>query len=156
MIHKLDASQRDTLEQMQTAVPVHVVPIAEKFGLKVFKNRNFPDNLSGLIKKSDDESYEIHVNGNHPITRQRFTMAHELAHFLLHKNEIGDGVTDDFLYRSNLTSRIEREANDLAAKILMPKHLLLKEPYKSMTISEQADKFWVSAVSMDIRLGKLI
>lgn len=156
MIHHLDQAQRQTLKDMQTTVPVHVVPIAEKFGIKVFKNRDFPDDLSGLIKKVESGKYEIHVNGNHRITRQRFTMAHELAHFLLHKNEIGDGVTDDYLYRSNLSSRIEREANELAAQILMPKHLLLAEPYKSMTIAEQADKFWVSTVSMDIRLGKLI
>lgn len=156
MIHALDIDQKEILIGMQTAVPVHVVPIAEKFGLKVFKNRNFPDNLSGLIKKVKDGSHEIHVNGNHPITRQRFTMAHELAHYLLHEDEIGNGITDDFLYRSTLTSRIEREANEMAAQILMPEHLLKQEPYKNMTISEQADKFWVSSVSMDIRLGKIL
>ena len=156
MIEKLETTHREVLQGMQASVPVHVVPIAEKFGLTVFKNRNFPDNLSGLIKKDADGAYEIHVNGNHPITRQRFTMAHELAHFLLHKEEIGDGITDDYLYRSTLTSRIEREANELAAEILMPAHLLLDEPYKSMTIAEQADEFWVSRVAMDIRLGKLL
>lgn len=155
MIKTLDKDIISKIESLQKAVPVHVVPIAEKFGLKVFKNANFPDKLSGLIKKVDD-SYEIHVNGNHPITRQRFTIAHELAHFLLHKDIIGDGVTDDYLYRSNLNNSIEREANQLAADILMPEHLLKTSKYKKMTITEQADEFWVSRVSMDIRLGQIL
>lgn len=155
MIEKLDQNIKSIIKSGQVNVPVHIVPIAEKFGLKVFKNKTFPDTLSGLIKKVG-ESYEIHVNGNHPITRQRFTMAHELAHFLLHKEEIGDGVTDDALYRSSLTNRIEREANLLAAEILMPEHLLKTDKYGGMTISEQADEFWVSRISMDIRLGQIL
>ncbi len=155
MIKKLKDEFRDKMKSLQVNVPVHVVPIAESFGLKVFKNTNFPDKLSGLIKKVDD-SYQIHVNGNHPITRQRFTIAHELAHFLLHKDIIGDGITDDYLYRSNLNKSIEREANQLAAEILMPEHLLKTSKYKEMTISEQADEFWVSKVSMDIRLGQIL
>lgn len=139
----------------QKSIPVHVVPIARAFGVAVFKNDDFPDNLSGLIRRVDDDKYAIHVNANHPITRQRFTMAHELAHFILHKDKIGDGITDDYLYRSGLGNNLEREANQLAAKILMPEHLVFhKDTTKS--IKEQAGDFWVSETSMDIRLGTLL
>ncbi len=154
MIDQLNKQQKQTIAEMQVNVPVHVVPIAEKFGLKLFRSANFPDALSGLIKKVEG-TYHIHINGNHPITRQRFTMAHELAHYLLHKNEIGDGITDDYLYRSELTSKIEREANDLAAQILMPVHLLKKEAYKNISNVQRADEFWVSAVTMDIRFRNI-
>lgn len=156
MTDRLNREARKTLRSMQTSVPVHVVPMANKFGVEMFKNHTFADELSGLIKKNEAGDFEIHVNSNHPITRQRFTMAHELAHFLLHRDKIGDGVVDDYLYRSKFSSVIEREANELAAEILMPAHLLISDEFKHLSIPEQAARFWVSEVSMDIRLGRLL
>ena len=153
---KITEEQQEIIAKHQTATPVHIVPMARELGLKVFKNKEFPDNLSGLIMKDAEETYSIHANGNQGITRQRFTIAHELAHFLLHKNQIGDGIKDDFLYRSKLPSKIEREANRYAAALLMPEHLLKTEENKELTISEQAEKFWVSNITMDIRLGEIL
>ena len=152
----MKADYQEIIRRHQQNIPVHIVPMANELGVSVFKNREFPDNLSGLIMKEDDGAYSIHVNGNHAITRQRFTMAHELAHFLLHKDDIGNGIKDDFLYRSGLSSRKEREANKLAAKLLMPEDLLKNEENAELTISEQADKFWVSHTTMDIRLGEIL
>lgn len=152
----LTKDQLAKLRSLQTDVPVHVVPIAKSFGLEVYKNFEFPDTLSGLIKREDDDSFSCHINGNHPITRQRFTIAHELAHYLLHQEHIGNGLTDDYLYRSGLSNKMEREANRLAADILMPRHLLKTDKYKDLTIQQQADAFWVSRSTMDIRLGELL
>ena len=152
-------SRTEFLEQIacfQIKAPVHVVPIAESLNVPIYKNFDFPNNLSGLIKREDDDSYSIHVNGNHPSTRQRFTMAHELAHFVLHKDQIGDGITDDYLYRSGMSNAAEREANQLAADILMPRHLLTSEHREGMTVDQLADLFWVSRMSMDIRLGEIV
>jgi len=155
-MNKITKAQQKTIDSHQANTPVHIIPMAKDLGLKVFKNKEFPDNLSGLIMKENDGEYSIHANGNQGITRQRFTIAHELAHFLLHKDKIGDGIKDDFLYRSKLPSKIEREANKLAAALLMPEHLLKTEINKSLTVSEQAEKFWVSNITMDIRLGEIL
>ena len=152
----LTSEQQKVIRDHQIEAPVKVIPIAHAFGVRMYKNRSWVDGLSGLIRRDGEGEYSIHVNANHPITRQRFTMAHELAHFLLHKDKIGDGITDDYLYRSGLCSSIEREANLLAADILMPKHLLINEENAKLTISEQAEKFWVSTTTMDIRLGSLL
>ncbi|MCV5491602.1 ImmA/IrrE family metallo-endopeptidase, partial [Escherichia coli] len=54
--------------------------------------------------------------------RRRYTLAHEIAHFLLHRHLLRDGITDDVLYRSSQSSQIEAEANRLAADIIMPMH----------------------------------
>lgn len=149
------------IKGFQKKAPVHVVPIAQAFGIEVFKDENFPDDLSGLIRKEEDGKYRCYVNATHPTTRRRFTIAHELSHFLLHKKYIGDGITDDYLYRSGLTNEMEREANSLAAEILMPQHLL--EDYfddiEQFSITALADLFWVSPAAMEIRLrnkGKYI
>lgn len=50
---------------------------------------------------------------------KRFTIAHEIAHLLLHRPILREGVTDDVLYRSpHLGGTQETEANKMAADIL--------------------------------------
>jgi Zn-dependent peptidase ImmA (M78 family) len=85
--------------------------------------------------------------------RKRFTVAHEVGHFVLHRNQIGESLTDDELYRSGLSTRQEAQANRFAADILMPKDLILK------TINRLGDdpqvlasEFKVSEAAMRIRL----
>ena len=58
---------------------------------------------------------------------------------------------DDTLYRSQLSSRIEAQANNLAADLLMPWHLLVPVVEKK-GIPELASMFEVSEQAMEIRL----
>jgi Zn-dependent peptidase ImmA (M78 family) len=98
--------------------------------------------------------YAIYINGHHALTRRRFTMAHEIAHFVLHRTLIGDGVQDDALYRSKLSSAVEAEANRYAAEILMPWSLINQEVAKgNNTVEALAHALNVSKSSMSIRLG---
>lgn len=150
----MNSEYRDIIRNHQKSAPVHVVPLAQELGLSVYKIDSFPDDLSGMIKKESDNKYSIYVNGNHHIHRRRFTIAHEIAHFLLHKNHIGDGIVDNAMYRSGLSSALESQANAMAADILMPWHLLNQEDTKSgFAIPLLAIKFLVSEASMAIRLG---
>lgn len=137
----------------QSELPVSVTRIAREFGIRVFKSSGWPHKLSGLIRKNQGK-YEIFVNGQHRLARRRFTIAHELAHFILHRDEIGNGITDDALYRSGLSNTMEKEANQLAADILMPWKLLdpILDSGES-DIRKLADMFKVSPSTMSIRLG---
>jgi len=142
----------------QKAPPVDVLAIAKDLGVKVYETEKgiWPKSISGLIKRSDPEGdqFEIIVNGDHSFTRQRFTVAHEIAHFVLHEHEIGDGIKDDFLFRSGLNNRIEKEANNFAADILMPWDLVDERISKGeIDIRELAKAFNVSPSTMSIRLG---
>ncbi len=148
--------QNEVIRKYQKDTPVHVIPIAEALGIDVYKVNNWSDNLSGLIKrdKDNDDKYSIYVNSNHSEHRRRFTIAHEIAHLLLHRSLIGDGIIDDGLYRSGFSNRIEAQANSKAADILMPWHLL--EPIINSGITDiklLADIFNVSPSAMSIRLG---
>ncbi|MCY4186154.1 MAG: ImmA/IrrE family metallo-endopeptidase [Rhodobacteraceae bacterium] len=150
--------QLEIINENQASPPVQTVPIAKGLGLKVFKSTTdaWPDALSGMIKRSSDDlsQYSIYVNGNHHVHRRRFTIAHEISHFILHKNLIGDGITDDVLYRSGLSSRVEAQANSLAADILMPWRLIREQLSGGIdNIEELAMKFRVSKSAMAIRLG---
>ena len=58
--------------------------------------------------------------------RKRFTIAHEIAHFILHSDQLVRGDIEETLYRGGLSDRLETEANKLAADILMPLSLIEK------------------------------
>jgi hypothetical protein len=142
----------------QETAPVKVSPIVRALGLQAF-SADLPHGVSGKIffEEPEDGSqsgYVIYVNGGEPKPRMRFTLAHEVAHFILHRDLIGDGISDDVLYRSKLSSPIEAAANKLAADILMPWHLVREATDKGITTaSDLARLFEVSEIAMSIRLG---
>jgi Zn-dependent peptidase ImmA (M78 family) len=139
--------------------PVRVGELAKKLGLDVFRSP-LPPKISGMIRpKADGVGYEIRVNKYEVPERQRFTLAHEIAHFLLHKSDIRAGVVDSVMYRSALTSRKEAEANRVAADIVMPMGAVRREllalggiPTEEVA-KELALRFKVSLPAMRVRLG---
>lgn len=148
--------QMAVIRRHQTEPPVPVISIARDLGINVYRAPNLSGDISGLIRRDTNSpgGYSIYVNGNHPETRRRFTIAHEIAHLLLHRSLIGDGISDDALYRSGFSNAIERQANQLAADILMPRHLLNQQIANGVTeIERLARIFNVSPATMSIQMG---
>lgn len=144
------------IQEIRKTIPVDLNKIAEKFNIDLYTAK-MDNKISGLIRKFNGK-YEIIVNNSHPLTRQRFTIAHELAHFVLHEDKIGDGIIDDVLYRSGLPEKIEIEANQMAADILMPYVKILEKIKQNNNIQDVdglAEYFQVSKVAMAIRLDRL-
>ncbi len=151
------AECRRVIERHQRAAPVSVLKIAHGMGLKVYKTRDWDDDMAGQIRKSPrggPSGYAVFVNGSHHQHRRRFTLAHEIAHFVRHRQFIGDGVQHDVMYRSGLSTPLEREANQMAADILMPKHLLLRAFFDGVSdLDSLAERFRVSRAAMAIQMG---
>lgn len=146
----------DVIREHQNKLPVPVVKIANALGVKVFTVPNWPSDLSGMVRKNEASAggFDIFVNDAHPPVRRRFTIAHEIAHIVLHPHLIGDGITDDALLRSGLSNTVEAQANKLAADILMPRHKLDEMMRQGVTgVKELASQFNVSEQAMAIRLG---
>ena len=59
--------------------------------------------------------------------RRRFTIAHELGHFKLHKNRSAFACTDEMFLPWYRTNSIEPEANAFAAELLMPETIFRDE-----------------------------
>jgi len=160
LMDRISPEDRETIKGFTSEIPVAVGGLAKAFGLKVLKS-SFKPKVSGQIGPSKDSpsGYEIKVNRYEKPERQRFTIAHEIAHYLLHREHIGNGIVDNVLYRSNLSNRLEAEANKLAAEIIMPKKLMkLKlSEYQTRTSTQLAEElasdFRVSLPAMEIRLG---
>lgn len=142
------------LREHQQDAPIKVGQIAQSLGVRVVVSE-LPSGISGKLSCDAGGQWTIRVNRHEHKNRQRFTIAHEIAHFVLHRSEIKGELTDDTFYRSGLSERREWEANRLAAEILMPWHLLRREMQagEKRTPAELADKFGVSEAAMHIRLG---
>lgn len=118
--------------------------------------------LSGYIE-SISSGYSIGINAaDHPV-RQRFTVAHELGHYIYHRPLIGEGVDDNRVYRSteggiyhnvNIGRIQETQANQFAANLLMPSHLINELKHEGVLAPDAlAEKLFVSKPAMRIRLG---
>ncbi len=145
------------IKKHQATCPVQLIPLAEELGLSVYKIENWPDDLSGKLQKDMESKagFSIYVNANHTPERRRFTIAHEIAHYILHRHLIeGDVLVDDALYRSGLSNAVEAAANKMAADILMPWHLINEKINSGIdSICALAKEFNVSNSCMSIRLG---
>lgn len=148
------------VNHFRNRIPVDVEGLALALGLLIRKS-NLPDDISGKLHKLSDEYFEIEVNEKHSDNRQRFTIAHELGHFIFHKHLIGDGIVDDCAYRSsnrsnpNIGSNEETEANKFAANLLMPGDLISQYVSEGKRAEQLADLFGVSLAAMKIRVGSV-
>lgn len=157
-----------TLEDL----PVQPKEIALKNNVPVI-SEELDSGVSGLLVTRGTRA-TIFVNESDSERRKRFSTAHELGHFLLrHHSDRGDHVHVDrgitVLHRNSRSSEgvdlAEIEANQFAASLLMPAHLLRMaiEKYASedrldeSIIEKLADKklFHVSVQAMTIRLERL-
>ncbi len=154
---RTDASPLEIIRDRQLVAPVSVLDIAGDFGLRVFRGE-WTNGASGCIrrdrKRGGKSGFAIFTNKDHGRARRRFTIAHEIGHFVLHRNKIDREVIDDRLYRSRLDGDLEVQANDFAAFVLMPWDLIVREMKRGRdTVEELAQAFEVSKSAMAVRLG---
>lgn len=144
----------ETVERFMAHAPIDLELLARTLGLDVERTRFNDPEVAGRIERTG-QGYRIALNAADGPRRQRFTLAHEIAHYVLHRDLIGDGVTDRGLYRSRLGGIVERQANRYAANILMPA-LLVREAWRQYgTPGRVATRFEVSDEAARIRLREL-
>jgi hypothetical protein len=157
---ELDDDIKARIRIYQDVTPTRLPDLARALGVSV-KAATLAPGISGEIGPNGNLGHVIRINRHDPAKRQRFTVAHELAHFLLHSDQIGDGITDDVLYRSSLSDKREAQANRLAADILMPDELVRQQVETAHEkgvgdlVLFLADEFAVSEAAMRIKLDQL-
>lgn len=146
--------------------PVPIERLARIAGAEI-QYEPFSGRVSGMVYRHPGNPPVIGVNSSHPETRQRFTIAHELGHILLHEDEeFHVDETSSIRFRdeeSSLATKDEEiEANQFAAELLMPEDLLLDEidslpgdvdPEDAIPIL--AERFQVSEQALTLRLSRL-
>lgn len=156
----LPSETQEIIRKFQNESKVQLGAIAKELGLDV-KLSTLPAFISGEIRHTPDDRFAIKINRHEAKVRQRFTLAHEIAHFLLHKEQIvsKEGIEDNVMYRSSLSNTLEAQANRLAADIVMPWHIVQKEVANKnledeKIIQEIAENIGVSVDAFKIRIGR--
>lgn len=163
-LNRLSKEHKEIVTRYMAERPVQLGKLAKELGVSI-KVASLGTGISGQISREGSQ-YIIRVNRNEARERQRFTIGHEIAHFLLHKDVIDSsptGITDTVLYRSGAPQQIEYEANRFAADIVMPMELIESEVRENFggivteaTIESLANRFEVSKAAMEIRLSQFI
>ena len=113
--------------------------------------------LSGLLVPSELTIWLDRSEAARSPGRRRFTIAHELGHFVLHAARSQTGATS-YCRGSDLerSDSLEGEANRFAAGLLMPELLVEQEASRcGCNIPLLAERFAVSAPAMRLRLLSL-
>lgn len=154
---KHDAARRKAAEMVEiySAPSIPVVEIAERNGVNVVFSDlgKFRETVAGFI---DFGKRRIYVNKLDKPVRQRFTLAHELGHWVLHRNafEANPSLYPVMPRFSSVdeSNAFEQEANAFASELLVPNKLLDK--VRSHPATLLADVFDVSRTMMEIRLRR--
>ncbi|CAN5243770.1 ImmA/IrrE family metallo-endopeptidase [soil metagenome] len=166
----------ELIEKYALTTPVHIFQLADLIGIKwetrptgqleeIIKkqepNTKEIENWQDILGYYDSKTQTIYLNtDNHPITRKRFTMAHEIGHFTMH-HQINGLLRKIFFRQDIVESRdeVEAEANYFASYLLMPDREIKKKLEYTIllmdgeqTIKTFAKMFAVSPESMRIRL----
>lgn len=94
------------------------------------------DKLEGLLLFDKEKESVVSINLNRPVTRQRFTAAHELGHIILHAEIKGENFLCPIY---GIKNPIEKEADDFASNLLMPTNELNKLINKYQDINGKVD-----------------
>jgi Zn-dependent peptidase ImmA (M78 family) len=144
--------------------PTNVEAIIRALGVELDKRAPLDQGIAGELIHFGDGDYKITANADDHYYRQRFTLAHELGHYMLHSHLIGDGVDDNKAYRSTAEGKFfnkrigrteESQANQFAARLLMPKSKVVELAVSGTDIRTLANTFQVSPAAMRIRLDTL-
>lgn len=144
-------------------IPVDVLKIAKLSDIEVYGG-DLDKNISGAIRyDKETKKFAILINKNDSVARQRFTIAHELGHFFLHKEILENNeIHIDTMYRTQdkkekymMTNEKEKEVDYFAGALLMNKTLLEKMYESNNSITELAEIFKVSVSAMTVRLDIL-
>lgn len=146
------------IERFQQQAPVDVGGVAAALEVNVFAE-DLGKNVSGILRRDDKlggkSGYVILVHTRHPLNRQRFTVAHELGHFVLHRDRVNaaDVIEEDEFYRA-FPGPVEREANEFADDLLMPWSLINVITGDGVKdLPTMAERLGVSKQALAIRLG---
>jgi len=136
------------------APPVDIEALAKLLEVDEIRREDLGE-VSGSLIRGKRRNF-ILLNSSQSRERQRFTLAHELAHLYFGDNHEEGSVQ----WRRPLSTRDNRErrCDAFASELLMPWHLIhsrLDESPNIATVVELARDFQVSIESAALRLGSL-
>jgi Zn-dependent peptidase ImmA (M78 family) len=148
-------AQRVLSENYIDSVPVRVEELISLYGLSlVYADLPRTDDDKQIAGYINTERKMVFIHKSDTATRQAFTIAHELGHWLLHKTKLESNPSLGIMFRVPLgtidNNPDEKEANCFAANLLVPFDQLVK--YKDKDQTSIATLFGVSPDVIGLRL----
>lgn len=168
----IEKAAQDLLDSFEiNELPIPVIEVARLTGA-IVTSFDLGEDISGVLHISNGKA-NIGYNPSESRLRQRFTVAHELGHLILHHNDDKDRIyfdNENYFFPVKFRSTNmklsqkdlahEQEANAFAAALLMPTGLVEREikNYNGFDLSDNkmitdiAKKFDVSVAAMSYRI----
>lgn len=161
---KAKRAAQNILRETNYTIPVDVRRIISHYGIEIIE-QPMEENVSGMMVVKNKRAM-IGVNQAHHPNRQRFSLAHELGHYVLHRENQSIFVDASTIFfrderAADGTDQFEIEANTFAAELLMPEQDLraaVRKPldaFDERAVSKLAIHFGVSVQALTIRLTRL-
>jgi hypothetical protein len=151
-----DALRREAERLLEAAgathEPVSLHDVVSALNLSLIEADREPFSCEAALAPLGD-GFAVSVRGDRGERRRRFSIAHEIGHFVLHpaqaRHERGGAVNEATRVR-------EREADAFAAELLMPERLVRQAALEDgADVRRLADRFEVSVAAMSVRLRRL-
>lgn len=151
-----DSISKDAKLNADEPGAIDVVKLAKYFGCEVQTVTFDPTDISAKIHRNKDGGCIIQVASSESPRRQRFSIAHEVSHYVLHDDEefieyrkpLSDYDSPDLLFK-------EVQANMLASALLMPQKLVKRAWESTKDLDDLAEIFNVSKTAVYYRLDNL-
>jgi Zn-dependent peptidase ImmA (M78 family) len=150
-------AQKVLKESRITAPPVDLLTILRVHGIQYEEMDDFPDTVDALIIERGHQVYAA-VNARQHFHRRRFSLAHELGHFFLHRGNYGSEplvTIDDPPSEEEVIATkdpAESEADLFAGELLVP--LAMLKPHARKGIAELSQIFLVSEHVISVAISK--
>lgn len=137
-------------------MPIDVHEIAETLNIRITE-KELPDSVAGFILKEENQEHPvIYLNSNDGEQRKRFTIAHELGHYVQEREKEKIAYVDK---RDELASKgtdpKERWCNGFAAELIMPESVVKKYWAEGWTFAQIRERLNVSKKALENRLNFL-
>lgn len=165
----LPPAERDTIKECANSLLKRYIgyydgferlaKVARDHGVEVLEADMY--DISGTLKLHNGR-WKIYINRSDSSTRQLFTLAHELGHYFLHREDADEFVDGEYVMNRMEETKYQKEeleANEFAGNLVMPERMIRDkvgegQPTDDMVI-DLAHLFHVSPLAMAIRLRSL-
>lgn len=126
-----DSKQQKIYNKYASRIPFDVISFAQDLGIEVLESDKLEKTTRGYIKEFPNNKVVICINKNNYFNRKRFTIAHELGHYFLHREKLINMIIEaenyePAMYHNDDLNNEEKEANNFGATLLMPKEQFVK------------------------------